>query len=73
MASKIIKIEVVHIQTNEGDFDVDYMGCYFVGFRVRNVVVVVGTDWLGSGSVDTVVELATAAQQKLGEIAAEAK
>lgn len=65
--------EPVHIQTNEGDFDVDYLGCYFVGFRVRNVVVVVGTDWLGGGSLDTVVELATTAEEKLREIAAEAK
>lgn len=65
--------EPVHIQTNEGDFDVDYLGCHFVGFRVRNVVVIVGTDWLGSGSVDTVVELATTVEEKLREIAAEAK
>jgi len=65
--------EPAHIQTNEGDFDVDYLGCHFVSFRVRNVVVIVGTDWLGSGSVDTVVELATTAEEKLRGIAAEVK
>ena len=65
--------EPVHIQTSEGDFDLDYLGCHFVTLRVRNVVVIVGTDWLGSGSVDTVVELASTAEEKLREIAAEAK
>ena len=44
-----------------------------MSFRVRNVVAIVGADWLGSGSVDTVVELATTAEEKLGEITAEAK
>ena len=65
--------EPVHIQTNEGDFDVDYLGCHFVSFRVRNVVAIVGADWFGSGSVDTVVELATTAEEKLREIGTEAK
>lgn len=57
-------------QTKDPEFDLAY---YFVGFRVSNVVVIVGTQWLGSGSVDTVVELATTAEEKLREIATEAK
>ncbi len=65
--------EPLHIQTDEGDFDVDYLGYYFVGFRVRNVVVMVGTQCLGRGSVDTVVELATTAEENVRETAAEAK
>jgi len=57
-------------QTKVRDFD---LASYFVAFRVSNVVVIVGTQWLGSASVDTVVELATTAEEKLREIATEAQ